>query len=226
MSLKYKYLSLLFVEDDEDVYSEAVEYLEGIFGKVLHAPDGKSGLEAYEDFRPDIVITDLKMPHMDGLELARKIKAINDSVPIYVTTAFTTEEGLIEGIEIGLTGWLKKPFMHTSLIEELDKIYAYFFKSENIRISENLIYNSIQHHITIDGNVLSLTRKENELLTLLVKNSNKIVTYEMVAYGIYRDNFMSENALRVLVKSLRHKIPSLPLKNIFGIGYKLVISET
>ena len=215
---------MLLVEDDEAISSEVVEYLKRIFSKVYHATNGRAGYEMYEDFRPDIVITDIKMPIMNGLELARKIRNLNESVPIYIITAFTTEHSLMEGIEIGLTGWLKKPFLHTTLLDELDKIYTHFFKCDNIEICKGVVYNSLQHDILVDDKVLPLTRKENELLALLVKNANNIVTYDMIAYEIYRDKVMSDNALRVLVKTIRYKIPRLPLKNIFGVGYKLLIA--
>jgi signal transduction histidine kinase len=119
--LRYlKGLTVLYVEDDDDTRARLAEFLARRVRRVLVASDGAAGLADYRAFRPDLVITDIQMPPMDGLTMARLIRELDDDVPILVTTAFDQTEYLTRAIEIGVETYVMKPIdgqrLHAALL--------------------------------------------------------------------------------------------------------------
>lgn len=114
-------LTLLYVEDEEKVRENVLSYLEKRFKTVHTAVNGAEGLAKYNELNPDIVLTDIKMPVMDGLEMARIIREDNKDVPIIITTAFTNEEFYLQSIEIGINKYIKKPIRYPELADAFAK---------------------------------------------------------------------------------------------------------
>jgi YesN/AraC family two-component response regulator len=104
-----KNFSILYVEDDEDIRDQLVQFLKRRVGTLHVATNGQEGLLAYEAHKPDMVITDIQMPIMNGLEMAKKIKKISPSTSIVVTTAFNETKFFLEAIDIGIDKYVIKP---------------------------------------------------------------------------------------------------------------------
>ena len=115
-------LTLLYVEDDEIIRENAVEYLCDYFKEVYQAKDGLEALEVYGAKKPDIIITDIKMPRLDGLAMAKKIRREDKKTPIVITTAFTDTEYLMEAVELQLIKYIVKPITSKKLTEALTLI--------------------------------------------------------------------------------------------------------
>lgn len=112
---------VLYVEDDDDTREGVSDSLK-LRVKVLDlAKDGKEGLELFKKGQYDIIITDIKMPVMNGLEMAREIKAINRRIPIIITTAYNDTDLLVECIDAGVNQFVLKPIILTKLLESIDK---------------------------------------------------------------------------------------------------------
>lgn len=116
-----KTMRLLYVEDDEDIRELLVQKLRRVAGEVIIAENGRQGLEFYEKFSPDLVVSDVQMPGMDGLAMSRAIKTINRGTPIILTTAFNEIDYLLQAIEIGIDGYVIKPIRTELLLEVLNK---------------------------------------------------------------------------------------------------------
>lgn len=114
-----KSLTILYVEDEEDSFEQLTEFLSRFCGTVLTARNGAEGLEVYQALRPDIVITDIKMPIMDGLTMAQKIRDLGRSVPIIVITAFEQIDHLRRAFDIGIDKYVTKPINSDLLIRNL-----------------------------------------------------------------------------------------------------------
>ena len=99
-------LTLLYVEDDEIIRQNAVEYLCDFFQKVYQAKDGLDALMVYQERKPDIIITDIKMPRLDGLAMAKRIRKKDKSTPIIITTAFTDTQYLMQAVELQLIKYI------------------------------------------------------------------------------------------------------------------------
>ncbi|MEA2099904.1 MAG: response regulator [Campylobacterota bacterium] len=123
---KAKFFSILCVEDEEELRESVVIFLKKFFKNVEYAEDGVQGLQKYNDNHYDIVLTDIEMPNMDGLELSKEIKSINQDTQVIVLSAFDNKEYLLEAIEIGIDHYIVKPidrdFMVTTLIKGLETL--------------------------------------------------------------------------------------------------------
>lgn len=116
-----KNMRILYVEDDEDVRQLVQRSLGRVAGEVIVAKNGLQGLEFYEKFSPDLVVSDVQMPEMDGLTMSKAIKAINRDTPVILTTALNETGYLLQAIETGIDGYVLKPIRNDLLLEALNK---------------------------------------------------------------------------------------------------------
>ncbi|MBF0370267.1 MAG: diguanylate cyclase [Magnetococcales bacterium] len=116
-----KSISVLYVEDDAEIHRQLSEYLTREVGTLHTAPNGRAGLEVFEEIHPEVVVTDILMPEMDGLEMAKMIREKDPDVPIIVTTAFNDEEFFLRAIEIGIESYVRKPTIPRDLVQAILK---------------------------------------------------------------------------------------------------------
>ncbi len=159
----FKEVSVLFVDDDPNILDNVSKFLNRRFAKVYIARNGKEGIEAFEQYRPDIVITDIQMPFMNGLGLARLIKGINPETPVIITTAYTEIPYLMEAIEIGIDGYISKPILNETLYETLRKntlrfVYRKMMEAKNRLVQTVMDWNP-NFSILISGENLNYINK-------------------------------------------------------------------
>lgn len=214
---------MLYVEDDESLRQNALEYFELIFDDIYVAKDGLEGLELFKEISPDIVITDIKMDRMTGLELAKEIRKINKKCQIIILTAYLNQEFLLQAVELNLVKYLIKPLSHEKLSQALNQCYNNIYESmPNVyHISDNCTYDFFNKTLLVDNQIVAITKKEMSLLELFCKNNNKVLSFEEIEFNLYYDEAVSQNAVRVLVKKLRAKLPKNSIRNIYNVGYKL-----
>jgi len=124
----YKFL---YVEDDETHREELKVFLKRRVGKLFLAADGREGLEIFKKEKPDIVISDLRMPNMDGIELSKEIRKIDKICPIVITTAFSDLETILEAVDIGIDKYVLKPINTKELVEALEEVAIKCVKIKN-----------------------------------------------------------------------------------------------
>ena len=219
-----KNLTLLYVEDEEMIRQNAVEYLSRMCNNVLEAKDGLEALKVYKKHKPDIIISDIKMPKMNGLEMAEKIRKLDKETPIIMATAHTETHYLLKAVELQLVKYIVKPITSKKLEEALALSVDYLtVKSKNIlTISEICVYDVLNKTLLIEQQIVKLTKNELLLLQLLAKNHERAVSYEEIENTIWAFEGMSLDALRSLVRSLRKKLQSNAIENVSGIGYRLL----
>ncbi len=215
--------SLLYVEDDDFIRHSAVEFLEDLFLKIYEASCAKEAIYIYEKHKPDIIITDINMPHMNGLEFCRYIRKSDKNTPIIVTTAYTDTEYLLQAVELTLIKYLLKPIEEEKLLEalnicfeQLNTLYQHKFK-----LTPQLSFDTFSDTLFKKDEIIKLTNHEIKFLKLLLKHRHRVVTYTEIENYIYYDKGMSEDALKSLVKSLRKKTSSILIQNHSKIGYKI-----
>ena len=128
-------INLLYVEDEDDTRNELSYFLSKKVGKLYTASNGEEGLEVFNKYRPDVVITDIKMPVMDGLEMAEAIKKINKTTPVLVTTAFNEQDYFIRSIETGIDHYVQKPINPYQLLDKLVKSAITLLQEKELEIS-------------------------------------------------------------------------------------------
>ncbi len=217
-----KNYTVLYAEDEKGTRENIAELLKMMFGKVFVAENGDDAYELYLKHMPDLVITDIKMPGLDGIELAKEIRKISSSTQIIIISAYTDVDYMLSAVELSLIRYIVKPLTETKLSRALE-IFLKNKEKKNIHeLAEGWIYDE-DKHLVIDneGNEYKLTKKENRLLKLLIEKDRTVDYKEIETYVWGYDNAMSQNALRLLAKNLRKKLPEGLIQNIHAVGYRL-----
>ena len=222
---KFQDLTILYVEDDEIIRKNALIYLKKLCKEVWGARDGLEALDLYAYYKPDIIISDIKMPRLDGIEMIQKIRKYDKTTPIILATAFMDTTYLLKAVELQLIKYIVKPVTSVKLLEALNLAHEYIFHDKNsiIHIGENGSYDILNKSLIIDGVVIKLTKNESLLLDILMKNHHRIVTYQEIENYIWLDKEVKIDTLRSLIKFLRKKLPNIKIDNISGSGYRIMI---
>jgi len=216
-----KNLKILYIDDEDVIRENAVEYLRFYCDNVYGAKDGLEGLKVYEKIKPDIIITDIKMPKLNGLDMVLKIREKDNKTKIIVATAFLETSYLLKAVELGLIKYLVKPITADKILPVLKTCLLDLEKKNSIfKIDEQFRFDIYNQTLFCDTQRITLTKKELLTLELLIKNSNRAVKYEEFNSYVWGD-FMSDDALRATIKELRKKISKKSIINISGIGYQI-----
>jgi two-component system, OmpR family, response regulator VanR len=221
---EFKNIKILFVEDEDNIRINATSYLKRLFDEVYEAKDAFEAFEIIEYKKPHIIITDINMPKINGLEMIKKIREKGLDTNIIVLSAFTQTSYLLEAIELGLIKYLIKPIRHETIYPVLSKCVKKIKNdNSNIKYFSKDCYFDMLNKILIKEEInIKLTNKESDFLTLLCENSNNFVNYDTIASIIWNDSFMTEDALRTVARKLRKKLPQNCLENFSKVGYKIV----
>ncbi|MCF6173802.1 MAG: response regulator transcription factor [Campylobacteraceae bacterium] len=215
--------TILYVEDDNGVREVNFRILRRMFKKVFEANDGVEGYRLYLEKKPDIILVDIKMPRMNGIELTKKIRQIDDKTKIIISTAFSDEKYLLDAVELGLERYIVKPLTKRNLLPALQKAISNIKKENRLYFDKLFYYYYASGLFYHEDKVIEMTKKELCFLRLLIKNKDTIVTYNMIEQEVWEDEYMSINSLRTTIGFLRKKLPVNIIKNISNMGYKLKI---
>ena len=218
-----KNLTLLLVEDDEELRNSIKETLSLFFKEIITAPDGESALSIYLKNNIDLIITDYVMHTMNGFELCKEIRVKNRKIPLVIMSNYSDKEKLLKSIGLELTDYLIKPIEYNQLLETLEKMTEKL-ERENLFIFnmlEEKKYNFFTKEISDekDNSIMKLTKSEIIILELLIKNINKIVSSETIEYNLSPNEPKSEQAIKNIIHRLRTKLAKNSISNIQGFGY-------
>ncbi len=220
-----KEFTLLYAEDDISVQKEMLEYFKTYFKEVYSTSTGKEALEAYEKYKPDVLILDIYMPEMTGLELTQYIRENDYKTKIVLMTAFSKESLMLEAINSNINYYIIKPASFQIIKQMLDKISTDLNRnSKNIlRFDKDNYFNLSSKKLYNQENEIKLTIKETDLLLLFSFNKNKSISMEDIAISVWKDyiNEVSNESVKSLVSNLRKKLPKDTITNVYGIGYIL-----
>ena len=220
---KLKSLTLLYVEDEPLIRQNAVEYLSRYCQTVLEASNGEEGYALYTQHSPDLIISDIKMPKLSGLEFASKIRLEDKKTPIIITTAHTDTEYLLKAVELQLVKYIIKPVTADKLTEAL-YLACESLENENksvIHLNKHTQYDTFNQTLLIENTLVKLTHNEILLFDFMVKNRQRAITYQEIENLIWAYEGMSMDALRSLVRGLRKKLDGEFIENVSGVGYRL-----
>jgi two-component system response regulator MprA len=217
---------VLIVEDDDDIAQvlQRSLRLEGYETRI--AGDGEAALGAANDFVPDLVVLDLGLPKIDGMDVARRLRAADD-VPILMLTARDALESRVEGLDAGADDYLVKPFERQELLARLRAL----LRRRPPRGSASLVVadlslNPDTHEVRRGERVVDLTQREFELLEYLMRNERIVVPRQRLLEDVWGyDPFATTNTIEVFVSNLRRKLEgggeARLLHTIRGAGYVL-----
>jgi DNA-binding response OmpR family regulator len=218
---KLQNLSIIIAEDDESTLKWLVKILSIYFKEVKGASNAIDALELFQNSPSDVMISDIQMPGVDGLNFLQKIASISPETLRIVMTAFNSPEYLNRAIDSEVNLYLKKPID----IDELLVAVATNIKKEESSlksIGKNYYYNSNQKVIQNEKRIIKLTKKEILLVELLLQYKSSIVSIEQIENSVW-DEPVSSDAIRMGVVGIRKKLYPEVIENIKGVGYRLNI---
>jgi two-component system alkaline phosphatase synthesis response regulator PhoP len=222
---------ILIVEDDPDIAHLVARYLDKAGFTVEHAAGGREALHAIASRRPDLVILDLMLPQLDGLEVCRQIR--NDpataALPIIMLTARAEESERIVGLELGADDYLAKPFSPGELVARVRALLRRAHRRAAGPARAAFSYGPLQvdsetHTVTVDGRVVALTAKEFLLLEYLLQHRGRVLSRDVLLTDVWGYRYTGgTRTVDVHVRRLREKVPFLAeaLVTVKQFGYKL-----
>jgi len=219
---------VLVVDDDVTVREVVVSYLRAGGHAVVEASDGEAALRAMRSDPADLLVLDLMMPGIDGLEVCRRLRASSD-VPIIMLTALGAEVDRVVGLESGADDYVTKPFSPRELVLRVDALLRRVgekAKPETGSVTDgDLVVDSGRHEVTRGGQPLSLTSREFDLLRFLVSNPGTAYSRDELLQQVWGWSFGDQSTVTVHVRRLREKVepdPKRPtrLVTVWGVGYR------
>jgi len=221
---KLQSLTILYAEDEVGIRENIADSLKYYVKEVYQANNGLEGFEIYEQKQPDIILSDIHMPLLDGIEFVKKVRLTNRDIPIVMITAHTDKKYLLEAVELHMERYIVKPIDLDKLLAALEKCVKLIDinKTEVLKVDENYIYDYDKKELIYKDKQIILNKKEMHFLEFLISNQNRVVTYEELQENVWGDDVMTDSAIRSLVRNLRKKLPTDIVFNLSGVGYRLV----
>lgn len=216
---------ILMVEDDVTISRFVELELRHAGFDVRGVGDGAAGLEAFKERRPDLVILDLMLPGMDGLDVAREMRADDPGTPILMLTARSETKDVVRGFEAGADDYLRKPF---EIPELLSRVRALLKRTDKDRertsfSASGVTVDSVKRRATLGDEPLELTAKEFDLLSYLVANAGRVISRDEILQSVWGGQHSTDsNVIEVFVCHLRNKIgdhDNAIIQTIRGVGY-------
>ena len=184
--------------------------------------NGQQALDLTYTEQFDLYLLDINVPLINGLSLLRDLRSADDTTPAIFLTSYQDKDTLMEGFEIGADDYLKKPFDMDELLLRITALLRRF-KGESIHRFGDLSVDETHKTVTREGKMLNLTVKEYQLLSLLIRHAEKVVTKEMIMTELWSaSENISDGAIRVYINRLKSELGADKIENIRGVGYRLV----
>ncbi len=217
-------LHVLIAEDDEFLGEALLDELAAHCALARLARDGESALNLWHAERFDLVISDISMPRLSGLGLARALRSEGENVPIIMISAFDSERNIREAAGLGIAAFLHKPF-------EIEALYNALFMAagalgaarKSADLGRGFSYDFEREELSKDGEFVPLTRTENALLALLARHAGRVVSIEQIVATAWYGKSAAPATVRVYINKLRDKTYPELIQNVQGYGYKLQI---
>ena len=235
--IMYHKISILIIEDEKSICDFISRTLELNDYKVMTANTGKDGLAIITSQLPDLVLLDLGLPDMDGMDIIRQTREWS-GMPIIVISARTQEKEKVNALDVGADDYITKPFgtsellarirtamRHSNKIGSNNQLITKEYRAKDLRVDFD------KRRITLDGNEVHLTRVEYKIVSILAQNSGRVITYDALINQIWGPYAGDNNRiLRVNMANIRRKIEKNPAEPEYiftelGVGYRMLEDE-
>ncbi|MCR8851808.1 response regulator transcription factor [Lysinibacillus fusiformis] len=225
--------TILIVDDEKEIRNLIAIYLKNEGYQVLEACDGEEGLQLLKKQEIHLIVLDLMMPNVDGMEMCMKVREIAE-MPIIMLTAKSQDIDKIMGLTIGADDYVTKPFNPLELVARIKSQLRRYLKlnglnksnSDEIEIGD-LRINTATHEVLVNNEKVKLTPREFAILELLSSNPGIVMSAEQIYERVWKEEaFQSENTVMVHIRKIRERIETNPrnpqyIKTVWGVGYKV-----
>lgn len=218
---------ILIVDDEMNIRRFLCASLKLYYHQIIEAENGLQALERAYSQKPDLLILDLGLPDMDGIEVTRQIRSMS-GVPIIILSVRNNEKDKIEALDAGADDYLTKPFSIGELLARVRVVLRRLEPRlpEVALMVDDLVLDIPRHRLTLAGNEIALTPTEFDILTVLMQNQGVVVTHRQLIHQVWGSAYEDESRLlRVNISNLRRKIETDPNQPVFiltelGVGYR------
>ncbi|MDF2874085.1 MAG: mprA 1 [Sporomusa sp.] len=217
-------MKLLLVEDESRLVDSLSHLLKRNGYVVDAALDGQTGIDMACTGVYDIIILDRMLPYQDGLSVLKEFRSLGHDTPVLFLTAKDSPDDRAEGLNAGADDYLIKPFFSVELLARLQALSRRRGKelTENVLVADDLVLNPMRCQVVKSGEIIQLTLKESQLLELLIRNYDRVVTKEQIIQKVW--GYYSEaefTTVNLYIHYLRKKLNITNLKTVWGVGYSL-----
>jgi len=220
--------SILYAEDEEETRLNYTNYLKRYFKEVYSVSNGDEALKIYEEYKPNILLLDINMPKINGLEVAKRIRLKDKTTRIIILTAHLEQDKLLFAAELNLSKYLPKPISRIQLKEALNEAVSQYKELsgslDKISLGEDFFWHKKHQKLFCKNEEIKLTKHEILLFDILSSKENRVFTIDEITFHIwddFEDCEINTNKLKDIIKRLRKKIPKNAIQNIYAAGYKL-----
>ncbi len=223
----------ILVVDDEPSIAMLIQFNLKLVGfEVQCVHDGEAVFDAIKQFRPDLIILDLMLPKMDGIQVCRELRKMNNLVPIVMLTALQDLSDKITGLDNGADDYMTKPFSPQELVSRIQSILRRVSALPSTGPNPPISIGPIQvvpdqRQVTLDGKFIELTPKEFELLLFLCKHRGRVLSRQQLLHGVWDYHFLGDTRIvDVHISHLRDKVEKIArnpeyILTVRNVGYKL-----
>ena len=221
--LRGKIMNILLLEDEEILCKNIERFLTIKGHKVDSYNDGGVLLDEANLFEYDFFVFDINVPDVDGFELLTYIKNKKIETPLIFISAMIGIEEVSKGFNLGCSDYLKKPFELEELELRLNNIKGSFSTHKRLTLQGGLIYDFDVKAVFKNNDRLELSKKQSEILYLLMKHNGQVVSFDTIADYAYEDDFRDMHTISSHIRDIRKLIGPDTIKNVRGVGYKIVL---
>ncbi len=213
-----KELKVIVAEDETKIAEDLKDAMGDSFYSFLLVNDGKEALELYHKTAPDIIISDISMPHISGLELAKAIREQNPAIPIIIMSAYSDKEKLLQAIDLNINKYFIKPIFADELLSYI-KTLAPRFESKVVELDDDFIFKKTAKTLYKGDRFVHLSKNEIKFLNELIMQGGTL-SDESIKELLWQED-ASDERLRTFIRRLRSKTSKNLIKNIKGVGYRI-----
>jgi len=213
-------LKILYAEDDAASRDGYTIVLKHYFKEVLEAKNGQEALDLYKQHKPDIVLTDIVMPQLDGLDLITQIRKDDKQTAIIVLSAYSEKTKLMKAIPLGLSDYLIKPVDGSEFTDKLLSIAKSLTPKHLLSLPNNYIFDIESRELILNKTKMPLTTNEYKFILLLSEAMPQPVSNEVINNTLWNEHSEGNNKIQSIVSRLRKKAPEL-ISLVYDFGYKL-----
>jgi two-component system response regulator ResD len=225
---------ILVVDDDRSLADVVVSYLSRAGHEAQTIGDGRSAIERVDADPPDLIVLDIMLPEVDGLEVCRQVRARHPHLPIIMLTALGEAEDRIAGLEVGADDYVTKPFSPRELVLRIDSVLRRASGANTapaILTAGAITLNTHARRATRDGHELALTVRELDLLSFLMRHPGRAFDRAELMQQVWGWTYGDQSTVTVHVRRLREKVEDDPtnptlIQTVWGIGYRLELPPT